>query len=74
MKSIAIRYSVGSSPEDPDKLECFGFVRYWFSVFLAPKGPKKAPIYFCPVGTLLAFSLKFVSMVPCCTRLCTKDA
>ena len=26
-------------------------------------GPKKAPIYFCPVGTVLAFSLKIVPAV-----------
>ena len=31
--------------------------------------PKKAPIYFCPVGTVLAFSLNIVPGVGCCARL-----
>ena len=30
-----------------------------------------APIYFCPVGTVLAYSLKIVSAVVCYARLCT---
>jgi len=36
-------------------------------------GPTKAPIYFCPVGTIFVFSLKMVSTVACCVRLCTKN-
>ena len=45
-----------------------------FHVFLDGKlsttrWPQKAPIYFCPVGTIFAFSLKMVSTVNCCVRL-----
>ena len=32
-----------------------------------------APIYFCPVGTVLTFSLKIVPDVDCCARLCTES-
>ena len=32
-----------------------------------------APIYFCPVGTILAFSFKIVSAVDCYARLCTES-
>jgi len=31
--------------------------------------PNLYPIYFCPVGTVFAFSLKMVSTVDCCVRL-----
>ena len=34
--------------------------------------PNLAPIYFCPLGTILAFSLKLVSRRDCYTRLCTE--
>ena len=35
--------------------------------------PNLAPIYLCPVGTVLAFSLKMVPAVDCCVRLCTES-
>ena len=35
--------------------------------------PKLYPIYFCPVGTVLAFSLKIVPAVDCYARLCTES-
>mgnify|MGYP004210019057 CR=1 FL=1 len=31
------------------------------------------PIYLCPVGTVLAVSLKIVTAVVCCVRLCTEN-
>ena len=69
MKSIAIRYSVGPSPEAPDKLNAV--------VLLGARWDGDsgvlAPIYFCPVGTILAFSFKIVSVVVCCARLCTES-